>query len=504
MSNETILRVENLSKRFPGVIANSDITLTLKKGEILAIMGENGAGKSTFCKMLTGFYQPTSGSIYMRGERVSFRSTQDSIRAKISMVYQERNLVPTLTGAQNIWIGNEPKKAGMIDEKRIMVDAEALRQKMGVEVPLDVPIEKLGAGEQQMIEIMRAFNTEPEVLILDEPTAALGEGEVDSFLQFTQRVKETMNIGIIFISHKIEEVFKISDRIAIFTDGRNVLTANTKDVTQRQCIKAMLRDKQIEDLNAREKQMKEDVLLEVKRVEYAGEEYQTAFRVRKGEVVGFYGLVGSGRTECCQTLFGVRKSRDKEFVFLGETIKKASPYQMIKRGLIMTPEKRADGIFKGLSLVDNISALFLDEKLSSAVGYCNKKKAETFAEDILAKNDVKYADKEQIISSLSGGNIQKVIIGRSIADESIKLIILDEPTSGMDIGAKFDVYKKIQEFVEDDEHGVVFISSEIEELLAICDTIYVFSKGNIIMSLDRKDFSKETIIESAVRGRKVS
>ena len=505
MANKTILRVEHLTKKFPGVIANDDITLELHKGEILALMGENGAGKSTFSKMLTGFYAPTSGKIFFDGKEVHFQNTIDSVRSKISMVYQERNLVPTLTGAQNIWLANEPHRGLLIDEQQILTSAEELKVRVGIDVPLNIPVERLGAGEQQMIEILRAFNSTPEVLILDEPTACLGADEVESFLNFVVDIRDRLDIGIIFISHKIEEVYRISDRIAVFTDGRNVLTDDIANISQERCIQAMLRNKMVAQMSANSwNPDKQTVLLDAKSVTYDNRSFRTEFQIHEGEIVGFYGLVGAGRTECFQTIFGIRKSKTDQIdvTFQGRQVRKPTPRKMIDQGFIMTPEKRSDGIFKFLSLSDNIIALFMEGTLlCNGFGFCHSARSNRFVDTILKENGVKFVNRNQPISSLSGGNIQKIVIGRSVAVPGIKLLVLDEPANGMDIGAKNDVYKKVLEFIQEgSDRAVAFISSEIEELLSLCDTIYVFAEGNTVARFDRMQFNKAKILEVAIRG----
>ncbi|MDO4261522.1 MAG: sugar ABC transporter ATP-binding protein [Eubacteriales bacterium] len=477
--------------------------------EIVSIIGENGAGKSTFCKMLTGVYSIDDGDMYFEGKKVNYKNTTESMKAGISMVYQERNLVGMLTGAQNIVLGHEPGKR-FLSEKQAYEEALAIRDKLHLSIPLDVPVDELGAGEQQLIEIMRAFYNHPKVLILDEPTASLGEGEVEPFLRFVKEVRDTMDIAIIFISHKIEELFAISDRIAVLTDGKNTLTDRVENLTQIQVIMAMLRTgKSYGRVAVEEKEFdKLPVILDVQKAVYDGKEHDLRFQVRKGEVVGFYGLVGSGRTECAEALFGLKKS-EKSYQFNGETITKCSTREMIGRGMIMTPEMRSNGMFKALSLTDNICNLFLKKGLAGAgIGVVNRKKCSAFADKILAENDVKYNSAGQAISSLSGGNIQKIIIGRSIAIENISLLILDEPTNGIDVGAKFEIYQKVRQLtdVEDEEKriGVLFISSEIDELLNVCDKIYVFADGNIIQGFDRVDFDKQSILSVAVRGKRTN
>lgn len=506
MDKKIIFKTEHLTKRFTGMIANDDINLEIAEGEILAIIGENGAGKSTFCKMLTGLYIPDGGCMYMNGEKVDFKSPSDSMKAGISMVYQERNLVGLLTGAQNICLNREPKKNGLIDEKETMRIAKEVRDRLGLTVPLDIPVEKLGVGEQQLIEIMRAFVTNPKLLILDEPTASLGEGEIEPFLNFVKEIRTTMNIAIIFISHKIDELYEIADRIAVFTDGKNVLTERKEDLPQEKCIAAMLRNNTVGKVDVKSRDFDSlQPLLKVKSGEYDGKVHNLDFEVREGEAVGFYGLVGAGRTECAEYLYGLRHAVQREFEFCGETIKKGSPMEMIEKGIVLIPEKRSNGVFRSLSIVDNICNLFLNTDIASKfLGVVNKKKSRDFTLKILTDNNVKYTNMNQAISGLSGGNMQKVIIGRSVAVDGLKLLILDEPTTGMDVGAKHQIYLKIRDLVEQKNIGVMFISSELDELLATCDRIYVFAGGNCVDGFERQHFDKRQILETAIRGRRVN
>lgn len=493
-----------MTKKFGRLVANDDISIEIAKGEILSIIGENGAGKSTFCKMVTGIYQPNAGKMFINNQEVHFKNVHESVAAGISMVYQERNLIGLLNAPQNICLHKEPGKGFMISEKEAKRRAQELCKKLNVNIPMDIPVEELGVGNQQLIEIMRALNTNPKLLILDEPTASLGEGEVEPFIKFIKNMTSAMDISVIFISHKIDEVFEISDRICVFTDGKNVLTADKNKITQSQCIQAMLRNNVLEPISVPEKDFSAaNVILDVRHGRYDAKDHDINMSVRAGEVVGCYGLVGSGRTEFAEYLFGLRKAFVKEFYFNGEKITKGTPYSMIERGLILTPEKRANGIYKNLSIAANICNLFLDNRLSNKLGFVKFKKGRDFARDVLKKNNVKYLNESQEISKLSGGNIQKIIIGRSVEVEGIKLGIFDEPTNGMDVGAKHEVYQQIRRLADVRNIAVLFISSELEELLMTCNRIYVFSDGNIIRSFERKDFDKAKIVETAIRGKAV-
>ncbi len=500
-----ILQTEKLTKRFVGMVANDAIDIELQRGEVMAIIGENGAGKSTFCKMITGVYQPDDGKIFINGQEVHFKDAKESMDSGIGMVYQERNLVPMLNGAQNICLGANAVKGFLLHEKEIEQRALEIRDKLDLKVPLDIPIEKLGAGEQQVIEILRALYVEPKILILDEPTASLGEAEIIPFLNFVKEMTRTMDIAVIFISHKIEEVFDVADKIAVFTDGKNVLTEAVQNLTQEQCIQAMLRNRDVAEIHVAEK-VYDDAREKVVCCDggnYDGKDHELNFVGYAGEVVGCYGLVGSGRTEMAEAMFGLRKAKMKGMRFCGEEVREISPLKMIERGMVLTPERRSNGMFPTLSLVDNICNIFLEKRLSNKFGFVNFRKCGSFADEILEKNHVKYNRNRQAIAELSGGNIQKVIIGRAVAVENCRFIIVDEPTAGMDIGAKYEVYHHLRALADEENQCILFISSELEELLGICDRLYVFSDGDIVDEFLREDFVKADILNTAVRGRRI-
>ena len=501
-----ILEVKGLTKTFGGVNVNNNISLELHSHQVLAILGENGAGKSTFCKMLTGVYHPNGGQILMNGKEVHFATPADSMAAGISMVYQERNIIGMYTGAENICLGEEPKKGAFVSPRQLAKLAYDVRERLHLNVPLDVPAEKLGAGEQQLIEILRAFRTNPKVMILDEPTASLSKDEIQPFLEFIKRTRDEMDIAIIFISHKLEEVFDIADQIVVFTDGNCVINRPVTEITEQECVAAMLRTDRVAQLkfSQRDVMTGKTPLLSVKEGVYDGKKHNIDFDVYRGEVVGFYGIVGSGRTECLEHIYGLRDAKERSFVFDGETITKCKPLDMIRRGMIMTAEKRADGLFRGMSILDNVCNLFLDELISNKLlATIDRKKSSELTLDVLTENEVKYSSIYTPVARLSGGNQQKVAIGRSIALDNIKLLILDEPTTGIDVGAKQGIYERIRLLAEERDLGVVVISSELDELLSICDRIYVMAGGNIVDNFVRESFNKLSILETAVRGRKL-
>ena len=500
---EVALEVKNVSKIFPGTKALDSVNVEFYRQEIHAILGENGAGKSTLCKILTGAYHPTEGEVVVFGKKADFKTTSDSISEGIGMIYQERNVIGHLTGAQNIALGYEPKKGLFVDEKKIKEVSDKISDMIGAEVPLDVPVNTLGAGEQQLIEIMRAFYNDPKFLILDEPTASLGEKEVEPFLKFVRKIVDTTGITVIFISHKIEEVYAITDRITVMTDGKKVLTKNVEDLPQDECLRTMLRQKDMAEIKHKEcVKYDEAPMLDVGSLKYDGKEHRLNIKVHKGEAVGFYGLVGSGRTEFAEAIFGKRKMENSSFVFNGETIKKPLPEKMIQKGFIMTPEKRSDAVFPSFSLTENIGGLYWKRHAAKVIGTINYGEVKKFAKGLLERHNVKYANQSQRISGLSGGNIQKIILGRSVEVPGINMLIFDEPTQGIDIGAKFEIYQKIRAFVEDGEKSAIFISSELDELITVCDRIYIFAEGSVSGEFSKTELDKTKLLEAAIRRNK--
>lgn len=497
-----LLSIKEITKKFTGITAVDHVSFDIGNNEIHALIGENGAGKSTLCKMLTGEYNIDEGHIEINGEKMHFKEPADSMKVGISMVYQERNLVGYMTAAQNVFLGSEPMKGIVVDQKEIQKKAEKLQEYLGVNIPLDVPVEKLGAGEQQLVEIMRANSTTPKILILDEPTASLGEGEIGPFLNFVKKMTKDLDLSVIYITHKLEEIFAIADKVTVMADGKKTLTANISEITQEECVKAMIRGDKIKTFDIPKKDYKElekKKVIEVNELTYGGKEHDVQFYVCKGEAVGFYGLVGSGRTETMEIISGIRPADKKEFVFDGETVTGGDSFKMIQKGIILTPELRRDGIFPSLNLVENVCTLFV-KKFATAIGMIKKKEGVDFTLEVLKKNGTKYTSRNQLISELSGGNMQKIIIGRSIEVENLKLITMDEPTAGMDLGAKSEIYLKIRNLTDNLEKGVIFISSELEELLKVCDRMYVFYEGNIVKELKREEFDKEVILGYALGG----
>ena len=500
MENQPILEVKGLTKRFTGMIAVNHVDFAVGHQEIHALIGENGAGKSTLCKMLTGVYPVDEGQIFVEGKEVRFKNPSESIAAGIGMLYQERNLVKFLTAAQNVSLGHEPLKGGLLDEKAILKRAQELRRQLGIDIPLNIPVEEMGAGAQQLVEIMRAFYMNPKLLILDEPTASLGEGEIEPFLEFVVNLKKDVGVSIIYITHKLEEIMKIADKVTVLADGAVTLTEEIKNLSLDDCVRAMIRSDKIKAITVPDKDTdKLEPVLEVGDLTFDGSVHHLNMKVGKGEVLGCYGLVGSGRTESMEVLFGIRSAADRKFIFDGKEISSGNSFEMIQQGMVLTPELRINGYFPTLSLVDNICNLFI-KRFSRKGGMYKSKEAKDFAEMVLDKNGTRYTSSSQFCAELSGGNIQKIIIGRSVEVQNLKLLIVDEPTAGMDLGAKSEIYLKIRNLADNQNVGVLFVSSEVDELLAVCDRVCVFYRGDCVKSFKRKEFDKEQILSYAIKG----
>ena len=349
---------------------------------------------------------------------------------------------------------------------------------------------------------MRALRNQPRVLILDEPTASLGEGEIGPFLKFVRQLADTTDIAIIYISHKLEEIFQIADQITVLTDGVLTLDDRRENLTPDQVVRSMLRQRELDSVAVTPSVRTDEApILTSGDSFYDGAVHHVPLEVRRGEAVGFYGLVGSGRTEWAEMLFGLRPARQKDVTFKGEHLHKTDTHAMIKKGLILTPELRAHGVFRNGTLIFNITALFIDKLSHKGTGILKNREMTQFGLDVLKRHGVKYASPNQTIAELSGGNMQKIITARSIELDAVELLIFDEPTVGIDLGAKYDIYLKIRDLVEHEHKGVIFISSELEELITVCDRICVFSGGNMVAEVDRAHFDKAQILDSAIRGR---
>jgi len=498
-TTELVLELRGVTKVFPGIVALSDVHFDVRKGEVHSVVGENGAGKSTLCNVITGIFQPTRGAVLWRGKPIEIHHPSEALSLGIAMVYQERNLIPSLTGAQNICLGREFTRGGLIDESRCMSFAEALRERVGARAALDVQAGNLGASHQQMIEILRALVHQPQLLILDEPTASLDRNDIECLFKVVRRIKEE-GTAVIFISHKLEEVYLIADRISVFRDGTKISTSAAAELDKQTCIRHMINREMTEQYPyvASSRGAK---ILEARGVSDGRILRGVDLDVCAGEVVGIYGLVGAGRTQFAEVLAGLRKTVSGTVRFDGKmmTVKDA-PAARTRRGVFLIPEdRRRKGLFSAFTIRENTSISFL-ETLRGAFGLIRRGLERRRVREILDSGilHVSYKDIEQQVDELSGGNKQKVVIGRWIGRKGLKFLIMDEPTQGIDVAAKREVYNLMRELAERQGIGILCISSELPELLGVCDRICVMRAGSISAEFARGEFDQEKILTNAL------
>ena len=494
MSSTLVLETRHLTKAFPGVVAVNDVDFAVRPGEVHALLGENGAGKSTFCKVLSGVHRATSGEVLLEGKPIVFRSPHDALLAGLSMVYQERNLIPFLTGAQNICLGKEETRyRSLIHEAKTRRTAREIRDRVGAQVRLDVEVEALRPSEQQVIEILRALFYRPRLLLLDEPTASLTHRDTEMLYEVIRNVVGE-GVGVIFISHKLEEVFKIADRITIFRDGVRVITDAVVNLDRDACIRHMTNRDIAELYPSAHAKPTEERVLEVENVSDGGKLHDITFSLSPGEVIGFYGLVGSGRTELAELLFGLTPMVSGTVRLHGKEIAIRSPGHAIEQGIFLIPEDRArHGLFPSFNLKKNLTLPVISRFLGT-LGLIDHRAEAAAATRIADDEELRlvYTDIQQEIDSLSGGNKQKILIARWLAKrEDAAVMILDEPTQGIDIGVKHEIYELLRRLAEKHELGVIFISSELAEVIGISDRVCVFKNGTIVKEFRREEIDNQ-------------
>ena len=495
---QNILQVQNLSKAFLGMKALDNIQFDLKKGEVHALMGENGAGKSTFMKILMGMLTPDSGEIIFEGEALKKYNVNEILHKGISMIHQEILVVPELTVAQNIFLGRETNYWNWLNDKRINQKAQELLKLMGVNINAQSKIKNLSIAEMQMVEIAKAISNNAKVIIMDEPTSALSDKEVSMLFKIIKDLK-AKGVAIIYISHKMDEIYEITDRITILRDGKYIATKNTSELDKNELI-ALMVGREIESLfpvnnSIRVETECSPAVLSVQNLNKKGKFKDINFEVFAGEVLGIAGLMGAGRTEIARAIFGLDKFESGEITLKGQKIKIKSPQDAIKKGIgYVSEDRKALGFIPALSVKENISLSSLaDFSKAWFVNATNEKEATTqLANDL----KIKATSINQKVMNLSGGNQQKVVIGRVLLS-SPSIIILDEPTRGIDVGAKFEIYKLIKQLTEKGV-AIIMISSELPEILGMSDRILVLSKGKQMAILSKKEATQEKIMQYAV------
>lgn len=488
-----LLEMKNISKRFPGVLALDNVSLTLDSGEILALLGENGAGKSTLMKILSGAYQADQGEIYLKEEKIASTNPAEMMKKNIAVMHQELSYLNDLSIAENIFLGKLPiNKLFQVDYKKLRTDTKKLLDMVGLEMDPMTQVSAMTVAQKQMMEIAKALSAEVQVLVLDEPTSALNETEVKRLFSLIRQLA-AQGKGIIYISHKMDEIFEISHRIQVLRDGRHIGTAVTSQIKTAELVKMMV-GRNIDNIYVKEEKAAGDVVLTVKELEASRVKHIT-FSVRAGEVLGLYGLMGSGRTEIAEAIFGKRPIVSGEIKIKGKVLHLKNPRDAIRAGIAYIPrERRSEGLVLTETVQHNMSIVHLD-KLQKYIKL-DIKNEKKLVREWIDRLQIKTPALHTPVRTLSGGNQQKVVIGKWMLDE-MQVIILNEPTRGIDVGAKAEVYHLIEELCKKGM-AVIMISSETPEIMGISDRILVIHEGRITGECERKEFEQETIMHYAI------
>jgi ribose transport system ATP-binding protein len=495
---EVLLKMENISKSFDKIKVLKEVNFELRKGEIHALVGGNGAGKSTLMKILTGVYKKDSGNIFINGTKIEINEPKDAKANGIAMVFQEFSLVPTLTIAQNIFLNQEPKnRLGLIDDKKCLKKAQTLLNSLHIDVHPEEIINKYSVAYWQLVEIAKALSYNSKILIMDEPTSSLSESETEILFDFMKHLKEK-GISIIYISHRMEEILKIADRVTILRNGENVLTQNSSSLTLEQIIEHIV-GRELEhsfEWEKREIERKEAVL-KVKNLNSKRHNLNNiSFELYPGEILGVAGLMGSGRTEIVESLFGIKSYDSGEIMINNKKVNIKSPREAMNAGLALVPEnRRTKGLILDHSVKDNILLPTL-KKLKEKL-FINDKKGRDITEKLIKTLSIKTEGINQKVKFLSGGNQQKVVIGKWIAHQP-EIFLMDEPTIGVDIGAKTEIIELIRSLANENK-SIVIISSELQELLAISDRIIVLKNGMVSRTINREDILSEEELQHAIQ-----
>lgn len=498
-----LLEARRVTKKFPGVLALDEVSFELLPGEVHALVGENGAGKSTLIKVLTGEHRPDGGQIHFDGREVSFASPRDSQAAGISTIYQEVNLIPLRSVAQNVFLAREPRtRFGLLDNRRMNREAAELLERYGIEVDVEAPVRSLGMGTQQMVAIARAVSLEARVVIMDEPTSSLETSEVETLFRVIRQLREE-NVGVVYVSHRMDEIYEICDRVTVLRDGRHVHTDHCSQIPRLRLIATMLgRDLEEVSRGATSFGEAHDVAAEpVLRARDLTRSHLLdgiSLDVRPGEVVGLAGLLGAGRTETARAIFGSQPLDAGSVEVEGTEIRKGSPAAALNAGIALLPEDRkAEGIIPDLSVRENIVSAALPR--ISRAGFVSEKAQDELVERFMRELGIKAYGPEQPVRELSGGNQQKVLLARLLCLNP-KVLILDEPTRGIDVGAKAEVQRLIEELAEEGL-GVIMISSELEELLEGSDRIVVLRDGAVAGTLTAAEVTEERLMQVLAEDR---
>ena len=494
-NDQYLLRMVNIEKTFPGVRALKGVNLNVKRGEVHALVGENGAGKSTLMKCLIGIQPVTSGEIIFDGEYISKYNTADALNMGISMIHQELSPVAYRPIMENIWLGREPlNKFGLVDHQKMYEDSKAVLDQIDLQVDPKTLMVNLTVAQMQMVEIAKAISYNAKLIIMDEPSSSLTEREEQQLFSIIHRLKAEGR-SIIYISHRLAEIFEVADRVTVFRDGANVGEADVKDITTEELI-AMMVGRKMDDMFPKIDTDKEGVVLEVKNLSHRKYFHNVSFTVRKGEILGFAGLVGAGRTEVMETIYGIRPHTEGQIFLHGQPVEIHNPGEAINMGIsFLTEDRRGTGIFPLLSIDTNIAIPNYDKYLTK-LGLVDQKAVDKACAKYVEAIQIKTPSLKQKIMNLSGGNQQKVLLARWLMTEP-DVLILDEPTRGIDVGAKAEIYQLMSELA-DQGKCIIMVSSELPEVLGMSDRIVVMHEGKITGILDNgPDVTQEVLMRYA-------
>ncbi|MCP5514899.1 MAG: sugar ABC transporter ATP-binding protein [Spirochaetales bacterium] len=492
---QPFIKLENITKKFPGVVALNNVSLDLYQGEIHGLIGENGAGKSTFIKVLTGVHTPEKGEIILKGNPIKIENTKHAIDLEIGCIYQELNNIPQLSVTDNIFLGCQlKKKSGLLDYETMHKKARELLKDLGQDIDPTLPIEKLGMGHQQMVEIVKAITKDIKMLIMDEPTSSLSETEVKELVDAVRKLKNK-GVGILFVSHKLEEIFELCDKVTVFRDGQHVITGNVSDFTNDLLIQNMV-GREITQQFPKIEFKKGEEILKVENFTRYGVYRKINFSLSRGEILGFSGLVGAGRTELIRGIFGADPIDEGKLYLNGKEVNINSPEAAVRnRFALLTEDRKTQGLVLNASILSNLiitclckfkKGLFLDNtKICKAVDHNIK------------SLQIKTPSPDTLAEQLSGGNQQKVVVGKWLNSDA-EIYIFDEPTRGIDVGAKVEVYNLMNKILEENK-AIIMISSELPEILGMSDRVIVMRNGNITAEIKRnsKQFTQEDIMHAS-------
>lgn len=493
-----LLRMEHVSKSFPGVKALDDVSITLEAGSVLGLMGENGAGKSTLMNVLGGICKPDTGKIFIDDQEVAINGVLDAQSFGIAFIHQELALQPHLTIAENIFQGREIKnRLGMISKPEMYKAAAPFLEMAGLTILPSAKVSHLSTGQQQMVEMAKAFSLNARILVMDEPTSSLSEKETGVLFDTVRKLRES-GIGIIYISHKMSEIFELTDVVSVMRDGQYIGTKKTAKTNENQLIRMMV-GRELGNYYVRDFNEPGELVLEVKNISSPNGVHDCSFSLKKNEVLGFYGLIGAGRSELIQAIMGLDKRDQGEIYLFHKPVHKLNPSLCQKIGLVLVPESRkTQGLILENTVVFNSTLAVLDQFIRLL--RVNKKKELELAEYWIKSLNIKTPSVRQRTANLSGGNQQKVVLAKWLATNP-RILILDEPTRGVDVGAKAEIYKIINDLAKNGI-AVIMLSSELNEVMNMCDRMVVMREGAIVKILDRTEFSQDLILKYAIGGVK--